>query len=65
MLQWEVSMNNIALIRREDAKGLSGSIYILILVAVQNLRVPLGGVDGHAARHIGNMLRHPDGEPFG
>lgn len=41
-----------------------GSVYVLILVAVQNLRIPLGGVDGHAARHIGNMLRHPDGESF-
>ncbi|EPS92523.1 hypothetical protein FOMPIDRAFT_1087017, partial [Fomitopsis schrenkii] len=24
-----------------------GSLYILMLIAVQNLRVPLGGVDGH------------------
>lgn len=39
-----------------------GSLYILMLIAVQNLRVPLGGVDGHAARHIGNMLRQPDGK---
>ncbi|EPS92951.1 hypothetical protein FOMPIDRAFT_39794, partial [Fomitopsis schrenkii] len=39
-----------------------GSLYILMLIAVQNLHVPLGGVDGHAARHIGNMLRQPDGK---
>lgn len=41
----------------------TGSVYILILIAVQNLLVPLGGVDGHAAHHIGNMLCYPDGEP--
>ncbi|KAH9910583.1 uncharacterized protein B0H18DRAFT_963097 [Fomitopsis serialis] len=37
-----------------------GSVYMLILIAVQNLRVPLGAVDGHSAQEIGNMLRWPD-----
>lgn len=52
----------IAFTVRKLLTAYSGSLYILMLIAVQNLRVPLGGVDGHTARHIGNMLRQPDGK---
>ncbi|KAH9917570.1 uncharacterized protein B0H18DRAFT_883715, partial [Fomitopsis serialis] len=37
-----------------------GSVYLLVMIAIQNLRVPLGAIDGHSAQDIGNMLRWPD-----
>lgn len=38
-----------------------GSIYILILVAIQHQRWAWGKVDGNLPLEVGNMLRWPDG----
>ncbi|KAH9906091.1 uncharacterized protein B0H18DRAFT_964817, partial [Fomitopsis serialis] len=37
-----------------------GNKFAFVAGGVQNLRVPLGAVDGHSAQDIGNMLRWPD-----
>ncbi|KAH9913032.1 uncharacterized protein B0H18DRAFT_960643 [Fomitopsis serialis] len=37
-----------------------GSIYLLVLVAAQNLRVPLATANAHIAQDFGNLLRWPD-----
>ncbi|KAH9910184.1 uncharacterized protein B0H18DRAFT_1130546 [Fomitopsis serialis] len=39
-----------------------GSIYLLVLVAAQNLRVPLATANAHIAQDFGNLLRWPDDE---
>ena len=43
------------------AESLTGSMYILVLVAVQNLRIAVGAADGNIAGDVGNLLRWPDG----
>lgn len=41
--------------------SVTGSMYILVLVAVQNLRIAIGAADGNIAGDVGNLLRWPDG----
>ncbi|KAH9914039.1 uncharacterized protein B0H18DRAFT_960044 [Fomitopsis serialis] len=38
-----------------------GTMYVLILIVLRNLRGKLGSMDGHTSRYIGNLLRWPDG----
>ncbi|KAH9916433.1 uncharacterized protein B0H18DRAFT_1124231 [Fomitopsis serialis] len=42
-----------------------GSIYILVLIALQGLRKPFGDCDRHLAEAVGNMLRCPDDSATG
>ena len=48
-------------IARRVTESVTGSIYILVLVAVQNLRIAIGAADGNIAGDVGNLLRWPDG----
>ncbi|KAH9924497.1 uncharacterized protein B0H18DRAFT_847061, partial [Fomitopsis serialis] len=59
-LDWVAMGNKFAFVAEEVR-----SVYLLIMIAVQNLRVPLGAVDGHSAQDIGNMLRWPDNSRAG
>ncbi|KAH9912170.1 uncharacterized protein B0H18DRAFT_961324 [Fomitopsis serialis] len=37
-----------------------GTVYVLVLVVMRNLRTTIGTMDGHTANYIGNILRWPD-----
>ena len=41
----------------------TGSLYLLVLVAAKNLRIPIGTSDGHVAEDVGNLMRWPNGKP--
>ncbi|KAH9906101.1 uncharacterized protein B0H18DRAFT_1132018 [Fomitopsis serialis] len=42
-----------------------GSLYLLVLVAAKNLRIPIGTSDGHVAEDVGNLMRWPNDTPEG